>query len=113
MPGGVPRGAGAAGATGIGTRRWAPAWGTASPVIGLSVGDCTAAGTGETDPSAGAGAPLPDAAGAAPDRPPLFGNSVTGLNEGAGVSEGGLVGWSSGVCCWGTGKAPLWGTICG
>lgn len=113
MPGVVPRGAGAAGATGIGTSRWAPAWGTESPLIGLSVGACTAAGAGETDPSAGATALVPAAADAEPAWPPLCGNSVTGLNDGAGVSEGGVVGWSSGVCCWGTGKAPLWGTICG
>ena len=92
MPGVVPRGAGAAGATGIGTSRWAPAWGTESPLIGLSVGACTAAGAGETDPSAGVTALVPAAADAEPAWTPLCGNSVTGFNDGAGVSEGGLVG---------------------
>ena len=62
MPGATARGAGVVGAAGIGTNRWAPAWG-ASPVTGVATGAWPAAGAFPV--AAGAVALLPAAAGAA------------------------------------------------
>lgn len=115
MPGFAPRTFGDTGTAGIGTNRWAPAWGT-SPVVGVADGDAPAAGADPPAPSVPPGAATPAPAGAAVAGAEWvaldFGSSVIGFNEGAGVSAGGLVGWSRGVCCVGTANEPLWGTIC-
>lgn len=118
------------GNAGMGTSRGAadvpsaaPAEGEAAPeppAAGLAASPGTAPSTavdGDDAAPDGAADDGPDvagfpsgvlAAGAAED----FGASGIGRSEGAGVSEGGEVGWRVG--CWiGAAKVPLWGTICG